>query len=441
MEEHFGLETYQISVPSLPPAVVINDPKNLDYVFKHPATFGKGEFLKARTMDLFGHGIINADGDLWKMQRKAGLQFLNASNVKALSDVPLSRELDKAVKELKKRGPEVPVDLESLILNVTTTVMGRMAYDMDMKTTDPFSQAFEYASDKTGLRFQNPLWRVTEFITAPKLKQSLKTLNRLGNEIVASAVQRREAGRKAAKDEEHTGIEGTLINSLLDLLPTRQIVADSALNYLTGGRDTVAQGLTWCFYTLLHHPEVNARIIEEICAAGPEVIDRIEGDPWTPDYESVSPAQLPYTLAVFYEALRCYPPVPFEIKQAFQDATLPDGTFIPKMSVIVFCIWSMNHSKNIWGPDALEFKPERWLDSNGQIITKGSGEFPVFNGGPRLCLGKRMAEQTGIVVLSKLVWMFEFEDVEKRERISRNSLTLPMDGGLPVYVKPRTQKA
>ena len=52
----FGYETVQISVPSLPPGVIINDPRNLDYVFKNEGLFAKGEFVKRRSWDLFGKG-------------------------------------------------------------------------------------------------------------------------------------------------------------------------------------------------------------------------------------------------------------------------------------------------------------------------------------------------------------------------------------------------
>ena len=53
-ERQFGFETFQISVPSLPPGVVINDPKNLEYVFKNEGIFAKGDFFKRRSWDLFG---------------------------------------------------------------------------------------------------------------------------------------------------------------------------------------------------------------------------------------------------------------------------------------------------------------------------------------------------------------------------------------------------
>lgn len=53
-ERQFGFETFQISVPSLPPGVVINDPKNLEYVLKNEGIFAKGDFFKRRSWDLFG---------------------------------------------------------------------------------------------------------------------------------------------------------------------------------------------------------------------------------------------------------------------------------------------------------------------------------------------------------------------------------------------------
>jgi hypothetical protein len=53
-ERQFGFETFQISVPTLPPGVVINDPKNLEFVLKNEGIFSKGNFFKRRSWDLFG---------------------------------------------------------------------------------------------------------------------------------------------------------------------------------------------------------------------------------------------------------------------------------------------------------------------------------------------------------------------------------------------------
>jgi hypothetical protein len=129
-ERIFGFETFEISVPSLPPGVVINDPKNLEYVMKNEGIFGKGNFFKSRSWDLFGNGIINADGELWKVQRKAGLHFLNTANLKVLTDDALPKYLEETVSKLKATREQETLDLEGVFHELTTQLMGRMAYDV-----------------------------------------------------------------------------------------------------------------------------------------------------------------------------------------------------------------------------------------------------------------------------------------------------------------------
>ena len=158
-------------------------------------------------------------------------------------------------------------------------------------------------------------------------------------------------------------------------------------------------------------------------------------------FDAVQPTNLPFTMAVFNETLRLYPPVPVELKECTRDTTFPDGTWLPKGSVMMWAPWSMGRSKQIWGGDAGLFKPERWLvddaDGGKSAITKTAFEFPVFNGGPRSCLGKKLAELLAIYVVASLVWRFTFREVNERgqkDRLSQNSLTLPMEGGLPCKI-------
>jgi hypothetical protein len=150
-ERVFSYETFEISVPSLPAGVVINDPKNLEHVFKNEGIFGKGDFVKTRSWDLFGrlleifllrltivltfglgYGIINADGELWRAQRKAGLHFLNTPNLKVLTDVVLPGYLKDVINFLRSKGPEELVDLNNVFHEVTTQLMGQMAYDVSI---------------------------------------------------------------------------------------------------------------------------------------------------------------------------------------------------------------------------------------------------------------------------------------------------------------------
>jgi hypothetical protein len=76
-----------------------------------------------------GNGIINVDGELWKLQRKAGLEFLSNSNLQVLTDIALPMYIQSTIVDLSSRLGKV-LDLEDTFLELTTQLMGRMAYDV-----------------------------------------------------------------------------------------------------------------------------------------------------------------------------------------------------------------------------------------------------------------------------------------------------------------------
>ncbi|KAL8873385.1 MAG: hypothetical protein Q9174_001141 [Haloplaca sp. 1 TL-2023] len=444
-----GFSTFEISVPSLPPAIVISDPKNVEHVLKNNDIFVKGSFFRSRSWDLFGNGIINADGELWKVQRKAGLRFFSNANLKAFIDEALPPILDDTKKLLDEASRnETVVDMQEVFLELTTRLMGKVAYEMDMPASLPFSNAFDFASGAIGDRFQNPFWKIREYVLGASLRKALFEVQRFGDNIVSSAIAKRQ-GSDLVDDKStaqpQNSLRNNLIDSLLDHIPDRRVVADAAMNYLSAGRDTTAQSLTWTLYLLLRHPEHDSKMIEEIAGC----FGTKPGSPLLGDitYDKVQPATLPYTHSVFTETLRLRPPVPFELKECTIATTFPDGTWLPQGSVVIWVPWAMGRSRQIWGEDSEVFEPGRWLDTSGSIgLQKSAYEFPVFNGGPRLCLGKKLAESLTVCVLAQLTWRYKFSEVLEKERggcgkggdrKSQNSLTLPMEDGLPVTVQMR----
>ncbi|KAI1880983.1 hypothetical protein JX265_001223 [Neoarthrinium moseri] len=440
-ERLFGYETFQISVPTLPPGVVVNDPTNLDYVLKNEGLFTKGDLFKRLSWDLFGGGIINSDGELWKVQRKAGLAFLNTSNLQVLTDVALPKYLGQSVGVLKRHGDDGnAVDLQLVFHEITSQLMGKMAYNMEMHADDDFTTAFDHASGITTHRFQNPLWFITEVFTGSRFRKSLAVVRSFGERIVQSAVKDRQS-EKPMGTGKLDEVSGTLIQSLLSSISDENIVADSALNYLSAGRDTVAQALTWAFMLLMENRFATGKVRKEIHDFLESVDDHAGVDIGGAGVNSTlfTPNTLPYTMAVFYESLRLYPPIPFEIRQTEKATTLPDGTFLPERSIIIWCTWAMNRSRTTWGDDADIFRPERWL-VNGKFVNRSASEFPVFNGGPRICLGKKMAEMMAAQIIAALLLQFDFMPAYGTKRVSKDSLTLPMDGGLPCYVRARNYR-
>ena len=109
---------------------------------------------------------------------------------------------------------------------------------MDMPASLPFSKSFDFASGATGERFQNPFWKLKEFLFGGSLRIAIFAVRTFGHSIVSAAIQERKNKSSPTKDnivESSDPLRDNLINSLLDHIDDHQIVADAAMNYLSAG--------------------------------------------------------------------------------------------------------------------------------------------------------------------------------------------------------------
>jgi cytochrome P450 len=154
-----------------------------------------------------------------------------------------------------------------------------------------------------------------------------------------------------------------------------------------------------------------------------------------PSYDDIHAMR--FSRAVLLEALRLHPSVPKQVKFAVADDVLPDsGTHVPGGSAIMYSSYIMGRSESIWGPDAGQFRPSRWLSGEPGSLPSAF-EYPVFNAGPRICLGKGLAELEGVYVLVGLLQRYRLEVVAGQEVQYMTTVTLPMKEGLKVRVTRR----
>lgn len=166
---------------------------------------------------------------------------------------------------------------------------------------------------------------------------------------------------------------------------------------MIAGRDTTFQTLSWFFYELARHPEHIQTIRSEV--------NNLLGSP--SDNVKLSYDQmklLPYLQACIAETLRLHPPVPRNSKLVMKDDVVipqgPNKDRLPPMKVykgeiVAWSDWVMNRLESVYGEDAEEFNPQRFLekDENGVLhyVQPNQWKFHVFNGGYRLCLGIQLA--------------------------------------------------
>lgn len=145
--------------------------------------------------------------------------------------------------------------------------------------------------------------------------------------------------------------------------------------------------------------------------------------------------------------MRCHPPVPLNSRVANTDTTLPRGggpdgkspLFVPKGGVLTWNVYAYHRQKDVWGDDAEEFRPERWLGEEGRSIARQGWVYLPFNGGPRVCLGQQYALTEAGYVTARVCQEFKniecrHESKEWREVIS---LVVSNRGGATVSLTPR----
>ncbi len=134
---------------------------------------------------------------------------------------------------------------------------------------------------------------------------------------------------------------------------------DIIMNFIIAGRDTTAQSLSWTFYRLSIHPEIQAKARKEVFSVltASNTNTTIDRSAWI-SFDQLK--EMRFLDALCKEVLRFHPSVPKEAKHAWKDDTLPDGTKIKAADLVIFCPWIMGRSESIW-EDCQTFNPERFL--------------------------------------------------------------------------------
>ncbi|XP_058179469.1 alkane hydroxylase MAH1-like [Rhododendron vialii] len=425
------------------------DPANIHYIMSaNFSNFPKGpQFLKM--FDFLGDGIFNSDGDAWRNQRRlAQLQIghhrFHRCLVKTSQD-KVEKGLIPILEHVAKGGQVV--DLQDVFQRFTfdTTCILVTGYDPGCLSSElldvPFSKAMDDAEETVFTRHVVPqsIWKFQRWLgigQEKKLSKACKTLDHVIAKYIA--MKKDELSNGIDLKEQEEGVD--LLTSYLQedemmggLKSNDKFLRDTVLNFMIAGRDTTSSALTWFVWLVSTHPDVEAKIREELKSVIPE---EEESNKWRL-FKAEEVGKLVYLHSALCESLRLYPPVPFQHKEPLQPDILPSGHPVhPKMKVM-FSLYAMGRMKFIWGEDCLEFRPERWISDRGTIKHEPAYKFLAFNAGPRTCLGKEVAFTQMKVVAAAIIHNYHVQLVERHVVAPNVSIILYMKHGLRVRVTER----
>ncbi|KAL4389627.1 hypothetical protein HN51_010543 [Arachis hypogaea] len=435
--------------------IVTADPRNLEHLLKTKfSLFPKGRYFRDTVRDLLGDGIFNADDETWQKQRKtASIEFHSAKfrklTTESLFELVHSRLLPVLESTVKEN---VSIDLQDILLRLTFDNVCLIAFGVDPGCLRPglpkipFAKAFEDATEVTVLRFVIPtcVWKAMRFLNLgmeKKLKESIKGVD----EFAENVIRTRKKELSLFCDEKQRSDLLSIFMGLKDEngeAYSDKFLRDICVNFILAGRDTSSVALSWFFWLLDQNPEVEEKIVEEICRVvkQKEDIDMkmkkeefFEGLTFRP--EEIK--KMDYLHAALSEALRLYPSVPVDHKEVVEDDTFPDGTVLKKGTKVIYAIYSMGRMEAIWGKDCREFKPERWLRDNARFMSESAYKFTAFNGGPRLCLGKDFAYYQMKYAAASIILRYRVKVVENHPVLPKLALTMYMKHGIKVNLHKR----
>ncbi|KAF7289255.1 hypothetical protein MIND_01387100 [Mycena indigotica] len=454
------------------------------------ASFEKGEEIRSIFSDLLGSGVFLSDGDLWKFHRSMTRPFFKRDRI---SDFALfDRYSLVAIDKIKQRVRDgFAVDFQDLLGRFTMDASGEFLFGYDSRTLEaglpyPYNSATGKASNQAldkehaaALAFAESImraqdlstrrsllgsaWPLIEFWTN-KVEEEMKVIRAFLDPILQVAIGDKKNGEYfngdgLVKDREVQEGE-TLVQHLVNYTQDRTIIRDEILNIGLAGRDTTSSLLTFVIYMLAEHPDVLSKLRREIL-------------------DIVGP-----TSAILNETLRLYPPVPLNSRNTCAPVVLPPlqpGSrpfYIPKGTRVPYSTIGMHRRPDLWGPDVLEWDPERFIDERlhkYRIILSFSSSlsystsavipnpfiFLPFSAGPHICLGQQFAYHQASVFLIRLFQAFsglslaldaqppdslppaEWRDPEKdvlgwkrRERLFvKSHLTMHVKGGIWVRLQ------
>ncbi|PIN01446.1 Abieta-7,13-dien-18-ol hydroxylase [Handroanthus impetiginosus] len=218
---------------------------------------------------------------------------------------------------------------------------------------------------------------------------------------------------------------------------TDEYLRDIILNFIIAGKDTTANTLSWFIYILCKNPLIREKVAQEIG----RVISCPTNETSVSDFvESITNEALEgmhYLHATLTETLRLYPAVPVDGRCAESDDVLPDGFKVKKGDGVYYMAYAMARMPHIWGYDAEEFRPERWL-KNRMFQPESPFKFVAFHA-PRTCLGKDFAYRQMKIVSAAFVHFFRFRMSDDTQNVTyRTMLTLHISGSLNIHAVPRT---
>jgi cytochrome P450 len=400
-------------------AFFLNHPDLIkDVLVTNNQNFMKGLVLQ-RAKRLLGEGLLTSEGEFHRRQRRLSQPAFHRQRIASYAGIMS----EYALRTSERWRDYDTLDMSQEMMRLTLAIVGKTLFDADVESdTGEVGNAMTVVMDLFDT-LTMPFFEFLQKLPLPQLRRFDNAREKLDRIMYRLIEDRRRSGVDRgdllsmlllAQDEEGDGSR-----------MTDQQLRDELLTIFLAGHETTANALTWTWYLLSQHEQVEKKLHDEL----DEVL---EGR--APSFEDV--AQLRYTEMVLAESMRLYPPAWAVGRLSTVDCEI-GGYAVPSRSLVLMSQYVMHRDERFYR-DPLVFDPLRWTPEARESRPQFS-YFP-FGGGPRRCIGEGFAWMEGVLLIATLAQKWKMQLVPHHPVALKPLVTLRPKHGMKMTIRSRRQE-
>ncbi len=388
---------------------------------KNHKNYRKPRGLRFIAKKYVGNGLLISDGAYWLAQRRAIQKGFHKEKLEKISKTMVSEinhYMETKLNIYAHKEEEIDLVKEMTHLAFRIVTKGLFSETVENHRLEVISTALSNLQQFLIDRARKPFLIPWHFFT--KKEEKLQKKIDESKSIVLEIIHNRKKSGSKNDDLLDMLLESRYENG--EKMSDQQIL-DECLLFFVAGHETSAMSLTWTWYLLSEHDEIQDKLHHS-------VIDNLGTK--KPSFESLK--ELGYALQVIEESMRLYPPAWYLVREAIEDDYC-NGIPLKKGTDITGFVYGVHHNSNYW-KDPETFDPERFSPERKK--QQKPYTYIPFGGGPRYCIGNNFAIMEMQLILAMFVKKYEFIKVKQSEPVGLNPLlNLRPKNSIKVVVKKR----
>lgn len=393
---------------------LLSHPDHVEQVLqKRAVNYDKHTRSSAAIRAVTGESLLTCNGEAWKRQRRMDQPAFHHRQI-----ISFAEKMMTATEVMLRSWQGRPeLDLSSEMARLTYSIVGQTLFSFntgeDAKTVEKAMRVIlPHVFGRLGNPINWPGWLPTA--ANRRFRRSLAEVDEVVYRIIA---QHRRAQAEGNPDADLLSMLMSVRDSATGTGPDDSQLRNETITFLLAGHETTANALTWTFYLISRHPEVERRLLAELT-------DALDGR--TPTLEDVS--KLTYTKLVIQESMRLYPPIWIIERRVIQEDVI-GGYTLPAGSAVVISPYALHRHPAFWDRPE-EFDPSRFE-------SPAPAAYIPFGAGPRSCIGSEFAMLEAQLITAMVMQSFHFDLVPGHPVEPLPDITLRAKHGMRMTLHPR----